>query len=53
MFSHVLFTIIVLFVQDNSGKLSGTFRSSPKPALRFAAETVTQPPPFIAVFIYC
>ncbi|ROL55178.1 Apolipoprotein L6, partial [Anabarilius grahami] len=24
---------------DNSGKLSGTFRSSPKPALRFAAET--------------
>ncbi|XP_051774158.1 uncharacterized protein apold1a isoform X2 [Ctenopharyngodon idella] len=26
-------------LKDNSGKLSGTFRSSPKPALRFAAET--------------
>ncbi|XP_073774506.1 uncharacterized protein isoform X4 [Danio rerio] len=26
-------------VEDNSGKLNGTFRSSPKPALRFAVET--------------
>ncbi|XP_067308491.1 uncharacterized protein apold1a isoform X2 [Pseudorasbora parva] len=26
-------------LKDNSGKLSGTFRSSPKPALRFSAET--------------
>ncbi|XP_042633106.1 uncharacterized protein LOC122134506 isoform X2 [Cyprinus carpio] len=26
-------------LKDNSGKLSGTFRSSPKPALRFPAET--------------
>ncbi|KAK9979140.1 hypothetical protein ABG768_012584 [Culter alburnus] len=26
-------------LKDNSGKLSGTFRSSPKPALRFTAET--------------
>ncbi|XP_073705368.1 uncharacterized protein apold1a [Garra rufa] len=26
-------------LKDNSGKLSGTFRSSPKPALRFPADT--------------
>lgn len=38
------------FVQDNSGKRSGTFRSSPKPALRFPAETVKHLPLLITVF---